>query len=226
MGGCSSVPIVSAAVGLSPCCSRLRLCRHPCFCWRPYCVGGPVVVFIPAVPCFSAVVSGHDDAVILNVACCWLYCCCLCHCYCLHPDIGKHPCCCWCSLSTWWFPVAGSLCYCWCSWCSQGVGVSAVPFEYAVAGSPAVTGFPAVEGVPAVASVPADPSPCFCWWLYYTYWIVEWDVVLLHFRTIGLWLADCHFFCYQPVGISSIVLDNSNIGYRTLSHLCLLYREK
>ncbi len=103
---CSIVPIVSAAVGLSPCCSRLRLCKHPCFCWRPYCVGGPVVAFIPAVPCFSAVVSGHDDVVILNVACCWRYCCCLSHCYCWHPDRGTHPCCCWCSLSSLWFLVA------------------------------------------------------------------------------------------------------------------------
>jgi hypothetical protein len=31
--------------------------------------GGPVVAFIPAVACFPAVVSGHDIAVILNVAC-------------------------------------------------------------------------------------------------------------------------------------------------------------
>ncbi len=38
------------------------------------------------------------------------------------------------------------------------VGVSAVPFEDAVAGGPAVIGFSAVEGVLAVASVPADPG--------------------------------------------------------------------
>ncbi len=37
------------------------------------------------------------------------------------------------------------------------VGVSAVPFEHAVAGGPAVTGFPAVDSVLVVASVPADP---------------------------------------------------------------------
>jgi hypothetical protein len=66
----------------------------------PYCVGGSVVATIPAVPCFSAVVSGHDDAVILYVACCWSYCCCLCRCYCWHSDRGTHPCCCWCSLSS------------------------------------------------------------------------------------------------------------------------------
>ncbi len=38
------------------------------------------------------------------------------------------------------------------------VGISVVPFEHAVTGSPAVTGFPAVEGVLAVASVPANPG--------------------------------------------------------------------
>ncbi len=36
------------------------------------------------------------------------------------------------------------------------VGVSAVPFKHAVAGSPAVTDFSAVEGVLAVACVHAD----------------------------------------------------------------------
>jgi hypothetical protein len=50
-----------------------------------------------------------------------------------------------------------SLCYCWRSCCNQWCfGISAVPFEHAVAGGPAVTGFPAVEGVLAVACVPAD----------------------------------------------------------------------
>jgi hypothetical protein len=39
-----------------------------CFSWRPYCVGGPVVAFIPAVACVPAVVSGLDIAVILKVA--------------------------------------------------------------------------------------------------------------------------------------------------------------
>jgi hypothetical protein len=57
--------------------------------------GGPVVAFIPAVACIPAVVRGHDIAVILNVACCWRYCCGLCHCCCLHPDCGRHSCCCW-----------------------------------------------------------------------------------------------------------------------------------
>ncbi len=36
------------------------------------------------------------------------------------------------------------------------VGVSAVPFEHAVASGPAVTGFPAVESVLADASVSTD----------------------------------------------------------------------
>jgi hypothetical protein len=34
-------------------------CKHPCFWWSPYCVGGHVVALIPAVACFSAVVSSH-----------------------------------------------------------------------------------------------------------------------------------------------------------------------
>jgi hypothetical protein len=38
------------------------------------------------------------------------------------------------------------------------VGVSAVPFEHAVAGGLDVTGFPAVDGVLAIASIPADPG--------------------------------------------------------------------
>jgi hypothetical protein len=51
------------------------------------------------------------------------------------------------------------LCYCDVPDVTNGVvGVSAVPFEHAVASGPAVTGFPAVDGVLAVAiSVPADP---------------------------------------------------------------------
>ncbi len=56
-------PIVSAAVGLPPCCCRLHcFCKHPCFSWSPYCVGGPGVAFNPAVACIPAVVSGHDIA--------------------------------------------------------------------------------------------------------------------------------------------------------------------
>jgi hypothetical protein len=38
--------------------------------WHPYCVGSPLVAFIPAVVCVPAVVSGHDIAAILAVACC------------------------------------------------------------------------------------------------------------------------------------------------------------
>ncbi len=37
------------------------------------------------------------------------------------------------------------------------MGVSAFPFEHAVAGGHPVTGFPAVDGL-AVASFPADPG--------------------------------------------------------------------
>ncbi len=46
--------------------------------------------FIPAVACVPAVVSCHDIAVILAVACCWRYCCCLqLYCYCSHPNCGR-----------------------------------------------------------------------------------------------------------------------------------------
>jgi hypothetical protein len=38
--------------------------------------------------------------------------------------------------------------------CNGVVGVSAVPFEHAVAGGPAVTGFPTVDGVLAVCQRP------------------------------------------------------------------------
>jgi hypothetical protein len=52
------------------------------------------------------------------------------------------------------------------------VGVSAVPFEHAVACGPAVTGFPDVDGALVVASVPADPGvPILA--DGFTYWIVE-----------------------------------------------------
>jgi len=58
-----------------------------------------------------------------------------------------------------WFPVAGLSAIADVPGVTNGVvGVSAVPFEHAVAGGPAVTGFPAVEGVLVVASVPADPG--------------------------------------------------------------------
>ncbi len=168
------VPIVSAAVGLPPCCCRLLcFCKHPCFWWCPYFVGGPVVAFIPDVACAPAVVSGHDIAVILNFDCCWRYCCCLCHSYFLHPDYGRHSCCCWCPLSFWWFPVS-SLSARVSGVINGVVGVSAVPFEHAVAGSPAVTGFPAVEGVLAVAFsllICCDPGvPILAG--DFTYWIV------------------------------------------------------
>ncbi len=101
--------------------------------------------------------SGPDIAVILNVVCCWRYCCCLCHCCCLHPDCDRHSCCCWRPLSFWWFPVAGLSAIADVPGVTSGVvGISAVPFEHAVAGGHAVTGFPALEAVLAVVCVPAD----------------------------------------------------------------------
>ncbi len=117
--------------------------------------------------------SGHDIAVVLNVACCWHYCCSLCHCCCLHPNCGRHSCCCWRSLSSLWFPVAGLSAIADIPGVTNGiVGVSAVPFKHAVAGGPDVTGFPTVKGVLAVASVPAYPGVHMLAGGF-TYWIVE-----------------------------------------------------
>ncbi len=153
------------------CCWRcdvlivFALLASPCYCWL-HCssisaFGGVHMCWrsIPAVACVPAVVSGHDIAIILIVACCWCHCCWLCHSCCLHPDSGRHSCSCWRPLNSWWFPVAGLSAIADAPGETNGVvGVSAVPFEHAVTGSPAVTGFPAVEGVLAVASVPAYPG--------------------------------------------------------------------
>jgi hypothetical protein len=76
---------------------------------------------------------------------------------CLHSDCDRHSCCCWHPLSFWWFPVAGLSAIADVPGVTSGVvGISAVPFEHAVAGGLAVTGFPAVETVLAVVCVPAD----------------------------------------------------------------------
>jgi hypothetical protein len=39
--------------------------KNPCFWWRPYCVGGPVVAFIPAAVGVSAVPFKHAVAGVL-----------------------------------------------------------------------------------------------------------------------------------------------------------------
>ncbi len=176
-------PIGSAAEGPPPCCNRLHcFCQHFYFWWPLYCVGGP---FIPAVACVLAVVSGHDIAVILNVACCQRYCCC----YCLHPDCGRYSCCCWLPLSSWGFPVAVLSAIADIPGVTKSVvGVSALHFEHAVTGGPAVADFPAVpaaDGVLAVASTPADPGvPILAGG--FTYWIVEWDILRYRTMAIGL----------------------------------------
>ncbi len=103
---------------------------------------------------------------------------------------GRHSCCSWRPLSSWWFPVAGLSAIANIPGVTNGVvGVSAVPFEHAVAGGPAVTGFPAVKGILAVDSVPSDPGVHILAGGF-TYWIVD----ELHYRTIGLWLSGCIFF--------------------------------
>jgi hypothetical protein len=74
-------------------------------------------------------VSGHDIAVIPNVASCWCYCYCICHCCCLHPDRGRNSCCRWRPLSFLCFPVAGLSVIVDIPGVTNGiVGVSAVPF--------------------------------------------------------------------------------------------------
>jgi hypothetical protein len=192
-------------MGLPPCCCRLHwFCKHHCFWWRPYCVVGPVVAFIPAVACvpavacIPAVVSGHDTAVILNVACCWPYCCCLCHCCCLHPDCGRHSCCCWRPLSSWCFPVAVLSAIADIPGVTNGVvGVSAVPFEHAVAG------FPVVKGVFAVASVPADPG-------VHIFTILDCRMRRITLSAIRLSQPDCNFFLQSNYRntVSYIILAN------------------
>jgi hypothetical protein len=39
----------------------------------------------------------------------------------------------------------------------------------------------------------------------------------VHYRTIGLWLLVCHFFRYRTIGISNIILDNSDNGLYRIS---------
>jgi hypothetical protein len=78
---------VPAVVGLPACCCWLHyFCKYPCLCLRLFCVRGPVVAFISAIACISAVVSSHAS---VAVAFCWR------HLYCLHPCFCWHSCCCW-----------------------------------------------------------------------------------------------------------------------------------
>ncbi len=88
------VPIFPATAVISDvksvpkcCCWIYYFCKHPRFCWRPYCFGRPLVAFIPAVAFFSTVVGSQAIAVIL-VACCWLH-----YCF-LHTWCWWHSCCC------------------------------------------------------------------------------------------------------------------------------------
>jgi hypothetical protein len=75
----------------------------------------------------------------------------------------------------------------------------------AVAGGPAAIGFPAVEGLLAVASIPAHPGvPIFA--SRFTYCTVQCHI-LQDYRTIGLLLSDCNFFCYR---ISDVGLNLSD----------------
>ncbi len=58
---------VPAVVGLPVSCCQLHyFCKHLCFRWRPYCAVSHVVALILAVVCVPAVVSVHDNDVILD----------------------------------------------------------------------------------------------------------------------------------------------------------------
>jgi hypothetical protein len=117
----------------------LTVCKHPCFLRRPYCVGGPVVAFIPAVACVPADGSGHDLA-----QCCLLLALLL-----LLVSMLLLA-------SKLWqafLLLLASSKFLMVSCC-----ISAVPFKHAVAGGPAVSGFPAVDGILEVYSVPTDPG--------------------------------------------------------------------
>jgi hypothetical protein len=78
---------VNAVVGLLACCCRLSF--HY-FCKRfllllasMYCVGCPVVAFIPAVACVLAVVGGHSITLsTLLLLFCWRHYCCFRYCSC------------------------------------------------------------------------------------------------------------------------------------------------
>jgi hypothetical protein len=76
------LPLLTSVVGLpASCCGLHYFCNHIRFCWRAYCDGRPVIAFIPAVACISAVEVSHAIAVILAVAYCRRHYCCF------------HPCC-------------------------------------------------------------------------------------------------------------------------------------
>jgi hypothetical protein len=138
---------VSAVVGLPACCCWLHyFCKHLCFCWHPYCVGGPVVAFIPDVACV------HTIVVIL--ACCWSHCYCLHHCCCLHPSISG-------------IPIAGAPFF------SDILTVAGLPaiagmrgvvvvsvtaFVHTFASGPSVAGHIAVADILPVASILVEPS--------------------------------------------------------------------
>ncbi len=170
------------------------LCKHPCFCLRPFCTSGPVhalildVALIPAVACVSALVGGH--AVTLAVACCWH------HFYCLHHCYRLQPCYCWRPCSSWCSYLCLSLCFCWRTWCC------CIPAD---ALAPAVYDFTAVAGVLAVSSFPADPSLPILPGVQYldTVLYVQWYLLLNR-------LTDYvhRIVIFSSIGISKIGLAN------------------
>ncbi len=173
------------------------------FCFRPYCVGHPVVAFIPAVASFSAALGSHAIAVILAVAYCWRHCCFLLSCwywhscYCWRPLCSWcyhccwpscwcwHSCCCWRPLSSWCYPC------CWPSCCCGVPGVVGIPASAFV---------PAVAGVLAVANISADPGvPILAAWCLSILGCTMCEycsmrhIRLSDFRTMRLHLSDCYY---------------------------------
>ncbi len=166
-------------------------------------------------------ISAKTNELLAFILCCWrscwcYYCCCgspFCCWHCVVPIVS--------AAVAPLHAVAGFTVFCKdpCFWqrpyCTAGtvvafipavVGVSAVPFQHAVASGPAVTGFPAVNGVLAVASFPADPGvPILAGGF------VEWEV--LQYRTIGIWLSACNFFLLSNYrNIEYLIVELETIG--------------
>ncbi len=170
------------------CCYWLHYFRkHPCFCWRPYCVGRLLVAFIPTVG--------------------FLFCCCGQSSYCSHP-------CCWLLLTSLlliaylllmaFLLLLASLCfisrYSHCCWPPCYCNLPGIVGFAAVALVPAC--FLVVAGILVTASIPADPGVPILDGLLHTI-LYNLHCTMEQIRvclTIGLWLANCYFFLlsYYP----------------------------
>ncbi len=110
------------------------------------------------------------------------------------------------------------------------VGVSAVPFEHAVAGGPVVTGFPAVDGVLAVASIPVDHgvSSLANGFTYRTFQCTMRHIRLYYFFL----LSEYRNIEYRVCGFKLSAIGATSQSYRTIvtqekllvAHLCKMHR--